>query len=84
VKSTIGERLLWRDGDFKLSQCAFCVHKTPLGATCAAFPNGIPLPILRNQADHRKGYYGDRKIRFQLAGDGDATYLATTGFAAVD
>ena len=28
MRSTIGERLLWRDGDFKLSQCAFCAHKT--------------------------------------------------------
>lgn len=77
MNSTIGERLLWRDGEFKLSQCAFCAHKEQTGATCAAFPAGIPLPILRNQADHRKAYFGDRKIRFQLVGEEPAYLLAT-------
>jgi hypothetical protein len=79
MKSTIEERLLWRDGDFKLSQCAFCIHKTPSDATCAAFPTGIPLPILRNQMDHRNGYDGDRSIRFQPIADSDQ-YHAATGF----
>lgn len=78
MKSTIGERLLWRDGDFKLSQCAFCAHKAPTGATCAAFPDGIPVPILRNQVDHRKAHYGDHRLRFQLFGD-EAAYLQATG-----
>jgi hypothetical protein len=82
VTSTIGERLLWREGHFKLSQCVFCVHKSESGARCAAFPDGIPLAILRNQADHRKPLYGDRKIRFELAGTEDGHYLAATGFAA--
>lgn len=78
MTSTIAGRLLWRDGDFKLSQCAFCRHKAPTGATCSAFPEGIPVPILRNQADHRKPYHGDRGIRFQLVGE-EAAYLAATG-----
>jgi hypothetical protein len=79
MKSTIGERLLWRDGDFKLSQCAFCVHKAPSAATCAAFPGGIPLPILRNQADHRRPLYGDHKVRFESAGGDADAYLRATG-----
>lgn len=83
MRSTIAERLLWRDGDFKLSQCAFCVHKAPSGATCAAFPDGIPLPILRNQTDHRKALYGDHKIRFQATANDHAAYLVATGFPAV-
>lgn len=37
---------------------------------CTAFPAGIPLPILRNEADHRKPYSGDSGIRFaQVIGD---------------
>jgi hypothetical protein len=82
MTSTIGERLLWRDGDFKLSQCVFCIHKHASGATCAAFPEGIPIPILRNQADHRTGFYGDRKIRFKLAGSDEHPYSRATGFAS--
>jgi hypothetical protein len=83
LKSTIGQRLLWRDGDFKLSQCAFCDHKSPSGATCAAFPDGIPLPILRNQVDHRKALYGDRKIRFQGVSTDHSAHLVATGFPAI-
>jgi hypothetical protein len=83
MSSTIGERLLWRDGDFKLSQCAFCAHKAPSAATCAAFPDGIPLPILRNQADHRKALYGDHKIHFQPVANNYDGYLLATGFPPV-
>lgn len=83
MRSTIGERLLWRDGDFTLSQCAFCAHKDSSSATCKAFPEGIPLPILRNQMDHRKGHIGDHRIRFRLAADEEAPYLAATRFNAI-
>jgi hypothetical protein len=48
------------------------------GAICAAVPEGIPLPILRNQVDHRKPYYGDGKVRLQLVGR-EASYLVATG-----
>lgn len=84
MTSTIGERLLWRDGDFRISQCAFCAHKSPEDATCAAFPSGIPVAIIRNQVDHRRGHYGDGRIRFQLAGDSESAFLQATGFAAGD
>jgi hypothetical protein len=83
LTSTIGERLLWQDGNFKLSQCVFCAHKAPSGATCAAYPEGIPLPIVRNQVDHRKSIYGDDNIHFKAASSDDAAYLMATGFPAV-
>ncbi|OJW20446.1 MAG: hypothetical protein BGO49_04355 [Planctomycetales bacterium 71-10] len=33
--------------------------------TCAAFPRGIPGPILVMEADHREPYPGDGGIRFE-------------------
>lgn len=35
--------------------------------TCAAFPRGIPEPILLGEADHRRPYPGDHGIRFTPA-----------------
>ena len=32
---------------------------------CAAFPEGIPSPLLDASADHRESYPGDRGIRFE-------------------
>lgn len=32
---------------------------------CAAFPEGIPDPILYNKVDHRKPYKGDHDVRFE-------------------
>jgi len=82
VTSTIGERLLWRDGDFTISQCVFCAHKSETGTTCAAFLEGIPSQILRNEVDHRRPFAGDRQTRFELAGDDVRPYLAATRFPA--
>jgi hypothetical protein len=47
-----------------ISQCVHCAHKQPGGATCAAFPQGIPRPILENRHDHSLPYPGDHNIRF--------------------
>jgi len=58
------ERLTWKSGDIKISQCAFCQRKQK-AATCAAFPKGIPGLILLNQFDHRQPYEGDNNIRFE-------------------
>ena len=33
--------------------------------TCAAFPGGIPAPLLNASADHRAPYPGDQGIRFE-------------------
>jgi hypothetical protein len=59
------EKLGWGPGDFFISQCAHCKHKSEDGEACAAFPEGIPDEILLNQHDHRDPFPGDHGIRFE-------------------
>jgi hypothetical protein len=59
------EKFVWNDGDVSVSQCIRCRHKNTSGATCTAYPEGIPLKILTNEVDHRQPYPGDRGIQFQ-------------------
>lgn len=47
------------------SQCVFCKHKHSGSGTCNAFPDGIPMPILTNDADHREWYPGDHGVRYE-------------------
>ena len=57
----------------RVPQCIFCQHYRRNGerSTCAAFPEGIPAPILDAEADHRYPYPGDRGIRFARRPDVD-------------
>ena len=46
------------------TQCPFCKHYR--GALrCAAFPDGIPVDVLRGLTDHRDPVDGDGGIRFE-------------------
>jgi len=46
-------------------QCAHCVHFKGDGV-CAAFPKGIPEPLLTGAVLHRDPYPGDNGISFLL------------------
>ena len=63
--STVGDRAIWREPDLpRISQCAVCRSKAG-DATCAAFPDGIPEAILRNEVSHAKPVEWDNGIRLE-------------------
>lgn len=50
-------------------QCANCSHLRDAEGyrwRCDAFPDGIPMPILREEFDHIVPYPGDHGIQFEM------------------
>jgi hypothetical protein len=78
--STLGDRLVWRDGDLRMSQCAFCRHKSE-DATCAAFPVEIPIAIRRNEISHADLIDGDHGIRLEPIEIAAGLFEQVTGLA---
>jgi len=58
--------------DLTVSQCTFCAHRSPDGAKCRAYPNGIPVEILFNEHDHSVAYQGDNGVLYQPVQLGEA------------
>jgi hypothetical protein len=79
MSGTLGERLVWRDGTFRLSQCVVCRHKTVGSSTCAAFPEGIPQQILTNAVSHADPHSGDGGVRLMLTEITRSTFEQITG-----
>lgn len=47
--------------------CDICRHFDPRGwPRCAAYPDGIPLPILGGDIAHDRPLLGDHGVRFEL------------------
>jgi len=59
------DRFSWQPGEITISLCVSCTHKHTTGATCTAFPDGIPDAILTGEHDHHKPYKGDNDILFK-------------------
>jgi hypothetical protein len=54
----------------KMTLCYWCKHQHPPAddkprLTCAAFPDGVTLPIPMAEVGHNEPYPGDRGIRFE-------------------
>ena len=47
--------------------CSSCKHYNK-DLTCKAFPNRIPIEILRGEHDHRTPFEGDRGIQYEQKG----------------
>lgn len=50
--------------------CPYCTHlnrdsEDVLRLTCKAFPSGIPMEVINNEADHRQPLDGDNGIQFK-------------------
>ena len=59
--------------------CDVCDRRTGT-FRCAAFPNGIPHPILLSEHDHREPYQGDRGLRFQPVDDPQLVAAVLAGY----
>ena len=65
MNRTLSGDVHYSDGEFGISQCVWCRHRSSGGRCCRAFPNGIPEEILKDRHDHREAYVGDSGVRFQ-------------------
>lgn len=52
----------------KIYKCWYCKHYNlqSENPTCKAFPEGIPVEVLREEIDHSKNIDGDNGICFEI------------------
>lgn len=58
------DKYIWKSGDLVVAACVTCKHKRD-GATCIAFPDGIPVEILNGSNRHVSPVGGDHGIQFE-------------------
>ena len=58
------DKYTWETDDLIVAPCTTCKYKGR-GATCTAFPDGIPAAILSGKNSHTKPYPGDHGIQFE-------------------
>lgn len=53
--------------DMQSPICNDCIHfnRQSLTPKCKAYPQGIPIQIIRNIVSHKKSFIGDNGIRFK-------------------
>lgn len=66
MKTNNADKFTSTYGTSTKTQCASCAHWSPDRAkVCAAYPQGIPLVIVLNQADHKKPLPNDNGIQWK-------------------
>lgn len=69
-KKDSSDKFTAKYGNITSPQCMRCKHRDAENpAVCKAFPDGIPVRILTNDADHKKPYSGDNGIQFEFDPD---------------
>ena len=60
------DKFSYADDDVLIvSPCITCKHKRPGGATCAAFPDGIPDEVLLAENMHTAPIAGDHGVQYE-------------------
>jgi hypothetical protein len=57
------------------SKCALFASDEAGASMCEAFPEGIPVEILKDGFDHRQEFPGDGGVRFTPIGNVDQEWL---------
>lgn len=51
--------------EFSFPLCNSCAHAFESGTACEAYPDGIPMEILRGEEDHHFPLPGDKGLQYK-------------------